>query len=145
MPFKEFDRRTAATSKSPFVTIQRKGPFGFNSAAYEALGKPEAVTLLYDEEERLIGFKPVDLRNPRAFPIRAQGPNLKSYIVAGQAFSNYHGLDTSVARRYPVEMRDGILVLDLKADSVDVTGPRAANRSRHASSNLNEQENLLEA
>jgi hypothetical protein len=94
------------------------------------LGKPEAVTLLYDEEEKLIGFKPVDLSNPRGFPIRAQGPNLKSYIIAGQAFSKYHGLDTSVARRYSVEMRDGILVLDLKSESVDVTGPRAAMKSR---------------
>lgn len=130
MPFEEFDKRAATASKSPFVTIQRKGPFSLNRAAFELMGKPEAVTLLYDEEEEFIGFRPVSLTNPRAFPVRPQGKNAATFMVAGQAFSKYHGMDTSIARRYAVKMRDNILVLDLKSESVDVTGPRAAMRSR---------------
>jgi hypothetical protein len=58
-------------------------------------------------------------------PVRAQGKNSVTHIVAGQSFAKHYGLDTSVARRYPVAMEDDILVLDLRGDSVDVTGPRA--------------------
>lgn len=132
MPFEEFDKRAATASKSPFVTIQRRGPFSLNRAAYEALGKPEAVSLLYDEEEKLIGFKPRPLNYARALPVRPQGPNQNTYMIAGRAFAQHYDLDTSVARRYAVEMRDGILILDLKTESVDVTGPRAAMKSRLA-------------
>jgi hypothetical protein len=125
VPFKEFDKRAATASKSPFVTHQRKGPFSMNRAAVELMGNPEAVTLWFDEDERLIGFKPASLDNPRAFPVRAQGKNAATFMIAGQSFSKHYGLDTSVARRYAVQMRDDMLVLDLKSDSVEATGPRA--------------------
>lgn len=132
MPFVEFDKRAAVASKSPFVTMQRKGPLSLNLAAYELLGKPEAVTLLYDEEEELVGFKPAPTSNPRAFPVRAQGQNAVTFVVAGQAFSKHFGLDTSTARRYAVDLKDGMLILDLKAESTDVTGPRARSRDRES-------------
>jgi len=35
----------------------RKGTFTLNKAAYLALGQPEAVQLLYDRDERVIGFR----------------------------------------------------------------------------------------
>jgi hypothetical protein len=57
--------------------------------------------------------------------VRAQGQNSVTHIVAGQSFANHYGLDVSVARRYPVRMEDEILVLDLRGDSVEATGPRA--------------------
>lgn len=132
MPFEEFDRRAATASKSPFVTIQRRGPFSLNRAAVELMGNPEAVVLLYDKEEKLIGFRPAPLTNPRALPVRSQGKNASTFMVAGQAFAQHYDLDTSVARRYAVEMQGDLLVLDLKAESVDVTGPRASSKSRHA-------------
>jgi hypothetical protein len=133
MPFKEFDKRAATASKSPFVTHQRRGPFSMNRAAFELMGEPEAVTLLYDEEEQLIGFKPADSSNPRSFPVRPQGKNAATLMIAGQSFSKHFGLDTSIARRYSVEMRDGVLVLDLKSDSVDATGPRLKTETDEAS------------
>ena len=130
MPFVEFDKRAAVASKSPFVTLQRKGPFSFNQAAYDLLGKPEAVTLLYDEDERVIGFKPTSISNPRAFPLRPQGQNAVTFVVAGQAFAKHFGIDTSTARRYAVEKREDMVILDLKSESTDVTGPRARSRDR---------------
>lgn len=130
MPFEEFDKRAAGASKNPFVTIQRKGPFGLNRAAYVLMGEPEAVSLLYDEEEQLIGFQPRPATYPRAFPVRQQGAHSLTYMIAGAAFTQHYGIDTAVARRFAVEMRDGVLVLDLKATSVDVTGPRAKSRQR---------------
>ena len=125
MPFEVFDKRSAAATKSPMVTIQRGGAFSLNKAAEQLVGSPEAVELLYDPDERLIGFRPVDPASPRAFPVRPQGKNATTFMIAGKMFSKHYKLEADRARRYAVTMQDGILVLDLKSDSVDVTGPRA--------------------
>jgi hypothetical protein len=129
MGFEVFDKRAAGVSKHPYVTVQRKGPFSFNRAAHELLGKPEAVELLYDREQERIGFRPTAPERPQAFPMRPQGKNAATFMVAGQAFAKHYKLDTSVARRYPVRMEEDIMVLDLRGDSVDVTGPRSRSRA----------------
>jgi hypothetical protein len=121
MPFEVFDKRQAGTTKIPFVTIQKTGSFSLNKAAVNLLGNPEGVELLFDPEENLIGFKPAALTNPRAFALRTQGGHSSTQMVSGHRFSKYHELDTTVARRYGVEMVDDILVLDLKSDSVVVS------------------------
>lgn len=125
MPWEPFDKRSAAASKAPMVSIQRKGPFSLNKAAHELMGSPEAVELFFDREQQLVGFKPTSLTSPRAFPVRPQGKNAGTLMIAGQSFTRHFGIDTSKARRYPVEMRDGVLVLDLRGESVEVTGARS--------------------
>jgi hypothetical protein len=130
MPFEVFEGRAATASKNPMVTIQKGGSFSLNKAAYRLMDEPETVELLFDREEMLIGFRAVSPTSPRAYTVRPQGKNAATFMVAGQAFGKYYDLDTTTARRYAVEMRDGILVLDLRSESVDVTGPRAAMKSR---------------
>lgn len=130
MPFEEFDKHTATSSKSPFVTLQKRGPLSLNRAAYELLGSPTVVTLLYDREEQLIGLKPAEEGNPRAFPVRPQGERSSNFLVAGQSFTQNYGIDTSTARRYGVDLRNEMLIVDLKSESTDVTGPRARSRER---------------
>jgi hypothetical protein len=130
MPFEVFDKRAATASKNPMLTIQKTGAFSLNRAAYKLLGEPETVELLFDREEKLIGFRAVSPTSPRAYPVRPQGKNNATFMIAGQAFTKHYDVDTTTARRYAVQMRDGILVLDLKSESVDVTGPRAAMKSR---------------
>lgn len=125
MGFESFDRRAAVASKHPYVTMQRRGPFSFNQAAFELMGSPEAVELLYDRDTERVGFRPIDPGRPRAFPVRAQGKNSVTHVVAGQSFAKHYEIDTSVARRYAVTMEKGMLILDLRGDSIDVTGPRA--------------------
>src|SRR5215211_4800491 len=105
MPFEVFDKRAAKASKSPLVTIQRGGHFSLNKAAFEEMGKPETVELLFDREKRLVGFRPVDATNPRGFPVRPQGRSAPTtFMVAGQAFAKHYELDASIARRYGVKM-----------------------------------------
>lgn len=129
MSFEVFDKRRASSAPSPFVSIQRRGPLSLNRAAHEAMGEPKAAELLYDRENRKIGIKPVDPTNPRGFPVRAQGRNGSTFIIAGQSFTKYYGIDTTVARRYAAVKEDDMLVVDLTADSVDATGPRAKKRA----------------
>jgi len=129
LPFETFDKRRASSAPSPFVTIQRKGPLSLNRAAHEAIGEPKTAELLFDRESRKIGVKPVDPTSPRGFPVRPQGKNDSNFMIAGQAFTKYYGIDTSVARRYAAAKEGDMLVIDLNSDSVDVTGPRAKKRA----------------
>lgn len=129
MGFEVFDKKRASSAPSPFVSIQRRGPLSLNRAAHEALGEPKAAELLFDRENHKIGIKPVDPTSPLGFPVRPQGRNGSTFIISGQAFTKYYGIDTSVARRYAAVKEDDMLVVDLTADSVDATGPRAKKRA----------------
>ncbi len=122
--FEVFNRRTAPSTTQPLVTIQKRGTMSLNRSAFEALGEPDAVELLYDREERLLGFRPVDPAVPHAYRPRKQG-NAANYILAGQAFTQYYGVETGTARRYRAKLLDDVLVVDLKQPGTDATGPRA--------------------
>lgn len=121
--WEEFDRRSAPSPRTPTVTIQRKGMLSLNRAAYDLLGGAKSVTLMYNRDRRAIGLRPCAPDNPRAYPVRIQG-NGATYIVAGTAFSQRYGVDTSVARRYRPEKQGDLLVVDLNQDAPDVTGSR---------------------
>lgn len=141
MEFETFDKRAATTNPNPMVTIQRGGHFSLNKAAYRAMGEPETVELLFSRPNSVIGFRPVTSTSPRGFPVKPQGKNAPTtFMIAGQAFAKHYELDVSTARRYGVEVKDGILVLDLNSASIDVTGPRSAMKSRLAG----EQPTLVE-
>src|SRR5215212_10591398 len=63
--FERFDQRHIAISGSPFVTIQRGGRvMTINRAAYEMLGGPRAVELLYSKQNRVIGVRQVSPKEP---------------------------------------------------------------------------------
>ena len=128
MDFERFDKRHIAIAGSPFVTIQRGGRvMTINRVAYEMLGSPEAVELLYSEPDRVMGVRQVSKKEPYAFPLRAQGRRghePSNYLVATQAFTRHYQIDASVAKRYPVEMKKDILTIPLDRGTV-ATGPRA--------------------
>jgi hypothetical protein len=129
--FERFDQRHIAIAGSPFVTIQKGGRvMTINRAAYEMLGGPEAVEMLYSKPNRVIGIREVSKKEPYAFPLRGQGrkgQEPSNYLVAVQAFTKHYGIDTSVAMRYPAEMQEDILTISLDRGMV-ATGPRAKNR-----------------
>jgi hypothetical protein len=129
--FERFDQRHIAIAGSPFVTIQRGGRvMTINRAAYEMLGGPEAVELLYSTKNRVIGVRQVSKTEPYAFPLRGQGrkgQDPSNYLVAAQAFTRHYNIDTSVAMRYPAEMQDDILTISLDRGMV-ATGPRAKSK-----------------
>ena len=131
MGFETFDKRRAGRTKQALMTIQRGGTFSFNKAAYDLLEQPEALELLYDRERKVVGFRSTKLENPRGFPVRTQGKNSVSYMVAGRAFTKHFGIDTATARRYPGKMEDDILVLDLRGDYVNATDPRAGKECKY--------------
>ncbi len=125
--FIEFDRSSPPAPSIPFVTLQRKGLISLNRAAFQALGSPKAVTLLYHPERRVVALRPANPTSPRAYPVRLQNSG-GTYLVAGAAFAQAHRIPTDVARRYSVTMVGDALTFDLTEDAPVVTGPRAKDR-----------------
>ncbi len=121
--FEEFSRKSAPIGAKPYVTIQRRGAISLNRTAFEDLGKPAAVKLLYDRAQRVIGLRATDPGIEGAYPVRTQASS--NWLIAGTAFVAHWAIDTSVAKRYEAEMAGDVLVIDLKRDGVEVTGPRA--------------------
>ncbi len=130
-------RRIPVRTTRPEVTHQgKRGTFTLNGPAFEALGKPSAVELLYDRDERIIGMRRVDPKMPNAYPVRKQTAG-ETYLVAGQAFSKFYGLNLDGAsRRYPAQMYDDILGLDLKGEFIEFPGVRKAADTRDSTATL---------
>ena len=54
--FEVFTRRMVPLVKQPTATLQKRGTMSLNKAAHVALGSPDAVELLYDRAEQIIGM-----------------------------------------------------------------------------------------
>lgn len=117
--WKVYDRKSKPRVTQPLVTLQAAGTFSMNEAAYEALGRPEQVDLLYSEEERLIGFRAADDTSPHSYPISPQ-PNGRTYQTGGKAFCSYFGIETGTARRFAAKMIDDVLSIDLNDSAIPV-------------------------
>lgn len=123
--FEEFSRKSAGRTNQPKVTIQKGGTMSLNAAAAallrlegESEEDPIPVVLLYHEGSKTVGMRRAS-GSPNAYMVRKQ-PASVSYIVSGQAFTKFYGIDTSVARRYDAEMFDDVLGFSLEDDFQEV-------------------------
>lgn len=131
--FTTFDKQGARLVKVPELTIQAKGSMSMNAAAWNLMGQPVAVALMYDEAAKVIGLRPVPPEDPHAYPLRGVGgkkgvtPKLpNSFIVAGQAFVKHFGIPVGNPVRRQVTVVDGVLIVDLN----DPGRLAASNRNR---------------
>ena len=120
------------STEEPTLTIQKRGSLSLNSAAFEALGSPKHVELLFDQDERLIGIRKTTAAMPHAYPIRGVGKNGATHVVSGKAFLAYYDIPRDVARRWIAKKQDDLLVVDLKQPGAEVTGH--SNRAHKVSS-----------
>jgi hypothetical protein len=131
MPFETFKRQRAPITDEPAITIQKRGAISINPPAYELLGEPSHLELLYDREERLIGLRKVESTVPHAYMVRPLGKSGTTHLVSGRAFLAWYGIELGTAHRWIARMQDDTLIVDLKQPGIEVTG----NRSRdHATS-----------
>ena len=125
----------------PLVTLQMKGLLGFNPAAYELLGRPDAVELMFDKLNGSIGIKAVQADSPHAVTVRRANSS-DSRAVSAATFCVYYGIryENSLRFRNIRLDHEGILVLDLRdarevvkrtsrqrTESEDQAVPRAQN------------------
>lgn len=130
MPFEKHNKQAVRGSDLPFVTIQATGALLMNRKAVLDLGDPRYVALLYDAEEELIGLQPTRPEDPMAYKVTPMGYDKGEGGVSARGLLKRHGVDYSVARRYPVEMRSGVLVLDPKKEGLVVSNPHRGKRGR---------------
>lgn len=132
MGFEVFKKSSAPLAKVPSVTIQRRGLISMNRSAYALIGDPEAIELLFDREERIVGLRPAELTDPNAYPVRPQGSgDTGPLLIAGQMFTKYYGIETDQAIRYVnPSMTEGILCIDLKSEGQLVTSNRSRPRKK---------------
>lgn len=120
-----FQRRNRRAPNQPTATITTRGCITLTQAAHTAMGSPDAVELLYDRAERIIGLRPAPQPLPHAFLVRPQRRTDKVAISARE-FLRHYGVDHSTALRRPAWMDDGVLCVDLKNPGQVVTSNRAA-------------------
>lgn len=126
--FETFKKGASPREKRSFVTLQRTGPVSLNLAAYEALGRPEAIELLFDPAERIVGLRPSGRDNRNAYPVRPVGR--ATFVVAGRAFMKYYGIEVKQGRRFPARILDGVLAFELRSGEI-----RTSNRNGRRGTN----------
>ena len=118
--FEKFRRYKVTEGDIPIVSVSLRGIFSLNRLAYEALGKPEAVEVLYAPEERVIGFQPAPRNSPDSYAVRHHTKT--AHQVEGRSFMKYYEIpEDRKGRRYRAEVvDDSILTVDLNQDTEDV-------------------------
>lgn len=97
------------------VTLSDRGVILLNVNAYEALNTPAAVTLHYDEYERVIGLKPVDARHRNSFPLRSKEKERYRIIYASPFCRHFRiRVDRTVLFNEVDLDNDGIMTLSLR-------------------------------
>jgi hypothetical protein len=132
MAFEVFDKRQTTRSKAPLVTIQKRGVISFNRAAHALIDEAEMVELLYDRDDEIVGIRPVSNDVPHGYPVRAQSATRSTgpLLIAGTAFVQYYGIDTTMSRRWTPYMRGDVLCIDLSTPGTPIIGNRSKNASR---------------
>jgi hypothetical protein len=128
-----FDRKARPSVKQPLVTLQASGTFSMNEASYDAIGRPDQVELLYDKDERIIGFRPATDESPHSYPIKPQ-QNGRTYQTGGRAFCAYYDIEHPKARRFGGELIDGVLAINLKGEATSAERASKGSKPKSGSS-----------
>jgi hypothetical protein len=120
--FEVFHPVQAPRPGSPTVTVTSMAAISFSREAYGLLGEPEAVKLLYDKGNQIIGFQPARRGDENAYTCRLNGKSTRT--VSASAFCKWAGLADGTARRWPMTVEDGIGCVDINLPGVRVTSNR---------------------
>jgi hypothetical protein len=102
----------------------RKGgtSLALNREAWEALGEPDRVVLLYDRRRKAVGVRPAPPEDPDAYAVgRPRG----AFVVSARAFVRHYGITAEAARRYDAAVEDGVLVARVGRESDPTESPLA--------------------
>ena len=124
-----FTGRSKPVVKHPVVSVQTRGNISFNRLAYETLGQPAALELLFNVKSNAFALRPADPNQHTSYPVRKQ-PNSISYLISAQAFCKMYGIGIDRTRRYAAELINGMLVVSLVKPISEPVDRRRANRKQ---------------
>lgn len=128
-----FRRVRAPAVRTPAVTLMQRGLLSLNSAAFEALGSPKAVELMYSRKDKRIGVRAADPSAAHSYKphTAAKDKGRGPYLVSGSAFLTYFNIQVEHTTRYTATMDGNILSISLK----DGGTPLISNRTGRAKPN----------
>jgi hypothetical protein len=114
--FERFEEKPRVPNgNEPHVSIFSYGKIYLNRRAIEMLGEPDAVALLFDSKQQVIGIEAVPPSRSYAFRLNKKDKRSLGSTIAATSFFNHHKIRPSetLAFRNPALNEDGILILDL--------------------------------
>jgi len=101
------------------VTLNRKGIFLINKAAFEALGEPEAVKLFHDERNNAVGMIKCEVEPENAFPVKQKDKYSNRVICASPACRDFRIRVEKTISFNGIEFdHDGVMSLDFDKATV---------------------------
>ncbi len=101
-----------------YVSVNYKGQFLLSKGAFQALGEPQAVALLFNRWLFKIGIRPCSPFAPNAFPLKPRQKAHSRLIHASTFCRNYGIKPPHTLAFHGIEVdKDGILTLDLTKTS----------------------------
>lgn len=112
-------------ASSPFVTITaNQAQLTMNQRAYELLGKPDWVRVLYHRASQKIGLVAAT-GAPGDFAVRQPRTSRNYYSLSLYAFVRYYGVPHERTWSYPASLdSSGRLIIDLRGQRFDVSKRR---------------------
>ena len=117
MAFEKFRKKPTARSKGPLISIRKEAYIAVNGKAVQAyFGQRRHVHLLFDEEKRRVGIKP--LRDEEIDPYAVRCRNViegKGVMIYAATFLRHYGIAVEGSRIYAPRWdgQAGMLVIDL--------------------------------
>lgn len=95
------------------VTVGPGGEITIGANTYKKFGKPDAVVLMYDKANGLVGLRAAEPSVPNAYPLMPV-ENWGHRIVRACRFWNHIGIRHSARTRFASpRIENGVLILDL--------------------------------
>ncbi|MEQ1604675.1 MAG: hypothetical protein ABL999_07375 [Pyrinomonadaceae bacterium] len=97
-----------------YASMNYRSEIVINRRAFEALDKPEAVVMLFDEDESTIGLRPASVATVNAYRLKPKGSS-GHRVVNARALARKHDIRIDGTDRFrTAAVEDGVLVLDLR-------------------------------
>lgn len=126
----EFRNDRPRSTNGLYVSINERGIILLNRRAYAELGRPEAVSLLFDDEHLTIGLRPCEPFLDTAFPVQPRGAS-GNMLVRALPFVKTHNLKIAYTIKFlDPKMEGGILILDLNLTTRATQSPRTGWRKK---------------
>lgn len=138
--FEVFEHKITGRYKGPHVSYGPQGRIVYNQQAHDIL-QSAFIQLGFNRETREIALLPVKEGTPFAHPV-TNPPDRESYTVNAKAFFNFYGIDISVARRFAVEARNAMLIINTE-HPIAITSRKPYRRSDQAKEKESRQPTLL--
>lgn len=98
------------------VSINPRGNLYLNRLAFEAMGKPESVVLLYDRRQSMIGLRAAPAGRENAFRLKRKDPGPSgNRVIYAANFCRFYHIKTAETLAFTTAEVDqqGVLILDL--------------------------------